>query len=162
MLEKINKKVFIYGIVFGFISFLVSCDRDEKQIEKNNVDNFNKNSSKFDNSIAYIASKYFTKNENVKVILSDKNYQKNNIYYDSSLKTILKNTNIRLVNIYNNNPCQENKFPYELFFEINSTSSRQYYYVYRFCEHNYLNIDESLNYKVIPLNKNWKMDIEKN
>ena len=91
-------------------------------------------------------------------IPNNKNYNRDNIYYDSHLNSLLRDDNIRLISLREDTSCNYS----QLFFEIKSVSGRQYFYVYRFCGSKFKQISESLNYKLIPLNNKWSLEIEKN
>lgn len=161
------KFCFCYNVRwFCFISFIflfASCEKSEKDIETENIKNFQSLKPKLEMSVTHIKKKYlinsyFELHKVSHIIPNETNKIRNNIYYDSFLGSLLKNENIRLISLRDDTSCNYS----ELFFEIRSVSGRQYYYVYRFCGSNFKQISESLNYKLIPLNKEWSLEIEKN
>jgi len=167
-----NKSSLYFGIrLFFFISiffFFNSCKKSEENIEIENIENFQKIKPKLESSVLYIRQKYlineYFKSHKVSYIIPNKsNYGvRDNIYYDKILGNLLEKSDIRLISLRDNTYCDDSETNTELFFIVNSKSTRQYYYVYRFCNAGIDKTESSLNYKVIPLNKNWTMDIEIN
>lgn len=153
---------------FSIIFFFYSCKKSEENIELENIENFQRIKPKLENSVSYIRKKYlineYFKSRKVSNIIPNKtNYGvRDNIYYDKFLGDLLEKSGVRMVSLRDNTYCDDSETNTELFFIVNSKSSRQYYYVYRFCNAGIDKIESSLNYKVIPLNKNWTMDIEIN
>lgn len=145
------------------IFLFASCEKSEKNIEIENIKNFKNLKPKLEMSVAHIKKKYlnniYFKSYKVShIIPNDINSVRNNIYYDSFLGSLLKNDNIRLISLRDDTSCNYS----ELFFEIKSVSGRQYYYVHQFCSSKFKQTSESLNYKLIPLNNKWSLEIEKN
>lgn len=154
--------------IFVLISFLFtsSCKKGENSIEKENIENLKKIKLNLDKSVLHIKNKYlnseYSKSHNLfNIIPSDSNWVRNDIYYDKVLGNLLKDTNIRYISLRNIESCNNFESISQLFFVINQKSERQYYFVYNFCDFKH-EIDESLNYKIIPFNEKWSLEIEKN
>lgn len=143
----------------------ISCKKEEEVIEKENIDNFYEIQSSFDKSTTYINENYLNNklfSNRIRLVPNDSSFIRKNIHYDKYLGNLLTK-NIMSISIRENTSCMNNsELQFELFFEIKSKSYRQYYYVYRYCDSNFKEASESLNYKSIPLNKNWSLEIEKN
>lgn len=144
--------------------FITSCKEDEESIERKNIDIFNNNKNNLSKSVRYIKIK-FLKNFNdicsIKIIPSNKDWIRNNIHYDKKLGIELKDTNVKVISFRKSNKkCQNDLI--DIFFEIKPSSEFNYNYVYNFCINSNLKIEENLNYKVIPINNNWNLEIEKN
>jgi hypothetical protein len=150
---------------FILLLFCISCEKKEGVIEKENIDSFYEMQSVLNKSVTYISENYLKSksfSNRIRIVPNDSNFVRKNIHYDKYLGNLLTN-DIIIISIRDGMSCMNNsKLPYELFFEIRSVSGRQYYYVYRFCGSNFKQISESLNYKLIPLNNKWSLEIEKN
>lgn len=146
------------------VCFFLSCEKKEKVIEQENINNFHETQVAFAKSTTYIHQKYIkSKFFTGKILIpNDSDFIRKNIYYDKYLGNLLPN-DIISVSFRNCSFCTNNSdLDIELFFEIESKSYQQYYYVYRYCDTNVKEISESLNYKSIPINKKWSLEIEKN
>jgi len=142
-----------------------SCSVKEKDIEAENIEIFHKIKPELQNSISHIKEKYLTNkgltSKSVySIIPAGKDGIRKNIYYDKLLGEKLLKYDILTIQLSNNSDCKTDIFP-DIFFKILAKSNNQYYYTYHFCNTKYEK-NESQNYKVIPLDEKWNLEIEKN
>lgn len=154
-----------YLPVILLIFLISSCKENEESIENKNIEIFQKIKPKLENSITYLKKTYLLnkdfKSKNITTLIPfKKNWIRKNIYYDKFLGDSLLDNNIRIISLRKDLDCDSESLP-DIYFEISSKSNRQYYYTYHFCRSK-LEKSESLNYKLIPLDENWNLEIEKN
>ncbi len=152
-------------ITFCTIIFF-SCKENEESIEKNLIVDFSLSKPNLDTVIKYVVNKYYNienvKNYNrLQFILGRKTYQKNSVFSDTIVTNKLERASIIDVSFEKGSFCLD-KYAYDFVrFKLKVKGSYcQYYYVYEFCPPHQMEVS-SQNFKSIPLDTNWSLQIEK-
>lgn len=145
-----------------------SCSQNDILIEKKKVVLFESLKSSMEKVVTHVVNNYYSlgtiKGYNqLQFVLGSSTYQRNNIFSDSVITKLVKNSDILFITFEKSSQCLE-KYQYDLVrFKLKSKGAQyQYYYVYQFCPlFSSNNVVNTANFKSIPLGSNWFLDIEK-
>ena len=164
-MRNLNNRYYLFVIISLFTS-LISCKQNEDIIEKNLMYDFLLLEPKLDQVINHVVSRYYSigklQNYNrLQFILSDKMYNKRNVFADTLITNTLQNFHIANITFEKGSFCLD-RYEYDFVrFKLYTKGNFQYYYVYEFCPLFQGSVD-GLNFKSVPLNSNWSLQIEKN
>jgi hypothetical protein len=151
--------------VMLFVTIICSCKQSDNVIEGKIVSDFSLVNSNLNEIIQYVVTNYYTRENtnnynSLQFVLSEKIYRKGNIFSDTLITNRLRNSAIINISFEKGSLCLD-KYGYDFVrFKLRSHGSYQYYYVYEFCPPNQNAVDNP-NFKTIPLNSNWSLQVEK-
>lgn len=158
----------LYATFFIIIALIIMgiifIPKNEAKIELENVTKFENIKDALEKSNYYIQKRYFNDSDFISndlnhILPSKLDRKRSNIFYDKYLNNLLEDCNIRMISATKDSNCKN--FQWKLTYEINSESSgATYYYIYQFCMSGN-KLSESLNYKNVPLNDKWSLEIDK-
>ncbi len=158
------RKIKLIFTLLIVISFCIACVN--KKTEDDYIKDFNYIKFDLDKVINYVESKYFLRDDiknliNLNFILESIDYDLESVLTDDYITSIL-NEDIHSVSFHKTSNCLEKYTFDEVRFQLNGNSDYTYYYVYVFCSKKSNEIYESLNYKSLPLENKWFLEVEKN
>ena len=160
---KNNYRIFS---IFLLIPFFFSCNLNNESIERNYKQSFLSLKAKLDKSIKYVEEKYYSDKKikslnRLQFILDDGSYMKGTIFTDNTLSKQFEETIIYNISFEKSSQCLD-KYAFDIVkFKLkNEGQSYQYYYVFEFCPLRHEIVDTP-NFKSIPLDAHWFLEIEK-
>ncbi|MBC6490652.1 hypothetical protein ACFSQD_18135 [Flavihumibacter stibioxidans] len=163
---KRPKNRFISIVLMFCVVIFFSCKMDDNSVEKALISDFPITKPYLDTVIKYVVNKYYdsesTKSYNrLQFILGEKAYHNGSIFSDMIISNFLRQTSVVDISFEKGSFCLD-KYAYDFVrFKLKAEGNFQYYYVYEFCPL-HQNAVSTPNFKSIPIDQKWSLQIEKN